>query len=103
MTCIPRASAVRAYLHEQLPAPVVSSRSMQMYLRIAMCLALAVLAALGQSGAPPENKDRIEQIVKEYILQHPEVLLESVRLYQERERDAQQQKSKNAMASRQPE
>jgi protein-disulfide isomerase len=78
---------------------------MQMYLRITGCLALGIFAALAQqqpAAAPPANKAQIEQIVKEYILQHPEVLLESVRLYQEREKAAQQQKSKDALASRQP-
>ena len=75
-----------------------------MYLRTTVCLALGVLAALAQQpAAPPANKAQIEQIVKEYILQHPEVLLESVRLYQDREHAAQQQKAKSAVASRQPE
>lgn len=79
--------------------------SMRTYRRVAGSLALAVGIALAQSSgpAPQLNKDQIEQIVKDYILQHPEVLLESVRQYQERERAAQQKKSRDAMASHQQE
>jgi protein-disulfide isomerase len=39
----------------------------------------------------------IEKIVREYILQHPEVLLESVQQYQERLRTAQKERTKEAL------
>lgn len=51
------------------------------------------------ASAPP--KAEIEQIVKEYLLQHPEVILESVRLHQEKQRATQEQKAKEALTSRQ--
>lgn len=70
-----------------------------------VCFLLLLIARLGVAQQPanpnPPNKPEIEQIVKDYILQHPEVLLESVRMYQEKERAAQQQRSKTAMAARQ--
>jgi len=46
------------------------------------------------------SRPAIEQIVHQYILQHPEVLMESVRLYQERERAAQKERSKEAISAR---
>lgn len=75
-------------------------------LRALLCISLIPAAVFGQQVRAPEstapaNKSEIEQIVKDYILQHPEVLLESVRSYQERERAAQQQKSRDAVAGRQ--
>lgn len=72
--------------------------------RIILCFVLVlpfVLAQPAPTTNPPPNKSEIEQIVKDYILQHPEVLIESVRQYQERERAAQHLKSKQTIASRQ--
>jgi protein-disulfide isomerase len=76
-------------------------------------LALAALAALAalmsvaslaaQQTANPLTKAEIEAIVKEYILQHPEVLLESVRQHQERERAGREQKAKDALTAKQQE
>jgi protein-disulfide isomerase len=44
------------------------------------------------------SKAEIEGIVREYILRHPEVLMESVRAYQEREHLEAQRRSKDAIA-----
>jgi len=53
---------------------------------------------ISPAGSPrPLEKPVVEQILKDYILEHPEVLLESIRLYQERERAAQRQRSKEAL------
>jgi protein-disulfide isomerase len=68
---------------------------------------ILVLAASAGSAQEPtarsaaQSRADVEQIVREYILQHPEVLLESVRRLQERERAAQQQRSKEAILARQ--
>src|SRR5438876_10851144 len=59
--------------------------------------------AVAQQAAPPPARSDIEKIVREYILQHPEVLLDSIRMYQERERAAQQQKLKDAVKQHQAE
>ena len=75
---------------------------MSTFPRILLCLVLAVsFAFCKKKDTTPPTKPEIEQIVKDYILQHPEVLLESVRQYQERERAAQQQKAKDSVAARQ--
>jgi protein-disulfide isomerase len=52
--------------------------------------------------APPLDGSRqaIEQIIHQYLLQHPEVLRESARLGDERERAAQQERTKAAVLAR---
>src|SRR5437016_5285395 len=59
--------------------------------------------AVAQEATPPPARTDIEKIVREYILQHPEVLLDSIRMYQERERASQQQRLKDALKQRQAE
>lgn len=64
-------------------------------------LALTVIAtALAQDTAKPLTKPEIEQIVKDYILKNPEVLIDSVRQYQERAQAAQKQREKQAVVTR---
>ncbi|MCZ2076368.1 MAG: DsbA family protein [Bryobacteraceae bacterium] len=46
------------------------------------------------------SRAEIEQIIREYILQHPEVLIDSVRAHQQRERTAAQQKSRDAVIAK---
>jgi protein-disulfide isomerase len=60
-----------------------------------LVLAVATLAF----GQTPIDPQAVEQIVKQYILQHPEVLLESVRNYQERQQAAELQQSSEAVAA----
>jgi protein-disulfide isomerase len=48
--------------------------------------------------APPA--EGIEQIIHQYLLQHPEVVKESLRLYEERERAAQLERTKAAVLAR---
>lgn len=64
---------------------------------------ISLPGAAQETSAKPLNKAEIEQIVKEYILQHPEVLLESVRMHQERERASRQKRSQEVLGSRQSE
>lgn len=52
----------------------------------------------GQDVSTVPSRADIEKIVREYILQHPEVLMESVRTHQERERVEAQHRSKDAVA-----
>ena len=57
----------------------------------------------GEDKSAVLSRTDIEQIVREYILQHPEVLMESVRAYQERERIAAQQRSREAVLAKRSE
>ncbi|MCC6862737.1 MAG: thioredoxin domain-containing protein [Bryobacterales bacterium] len=54
----------------------------------------------GESGPAVVSKGEIEQIVREYILRHPEVLMESVQAYQQRERAAAKQRSREAISAK---
>jgi protein-disulfide isomerase len=65
----------------------------------ALCL-IAVLPAAAQELQSEASRPAIEQIIHQYILQHPDVLVESMRLYQERERLAQRERSKEAVLAR---
>ncbi len=70
---------------------------------VAACLLLAggsLATTVAQDSSKPLTKPQIEQIVKDYIMHHPEVLLDSVRQYQEHARAEQQQKSQDAAKSR---
>lgn len=51
----------------------------------------------------PAGKAAIEQIVRDYLLAHPEVLVESLTAFQERQEAAQAEAQRGALASRQEE
>jgi protein-disulfide isomerase len=59
----------------------------------------------GQEKASEKKLDKaeIEAIIREYILEHPEVLLESVRLHEERQRMAAIDRSRKALATHEQE
>ena len=61
---------------------------------------LAGLPAAAQEAVEGPARPAIEKIVRDYILQHPEVLMESVRLYQERERTAQKERTRESVSAR---
>ena len=64
---------------------------------------LALTAALGMSAqdkAAALSKAEIEQIVRQYILDHPEVIIESVQTFQERERLSAQQRARQAITAK---
>jgi protein-disulfide isomerase len=54
----------------------------------------------GEDRPAVVSKGEIEKIVREYILRHPEVLMESVRAHQERERVAARQRSREAVRAK---
>jgi protein-disulfide isomerase len=70
----------------------------------ATAIALAVLAAVparGVAAEPPLTRAQVEEIVREYLLKHPEVVMESLRAMEERQREAQHQAARAAIAARQ--
>ena len=72
-------------------------------MKLITAIAALVLSAgclYGEDRPAVVSKGEIEQIVREYILRHPEVLMESVRAYQERERIAAQQRSREAVVAK---
>jgi protein-disulfide isomerase len=68
-------------------------------LQLTVFFLLATLPAAAQAAVQEPTRPAIEQIVREYILQHPEVLIESFRLYKEREQTAQKEQFKEAISA----
>lgn len=68
-----------------------------------LLLSAPAAAQKATKPAPALTKAEVEQIVKEYLLQHPEVILESVRMFQERQKITQEQKQRNTIVAKQGE
>jgi protein-disulfide isomerase len=69
-------------------------------LRLTVFGFITILPGAAQEPLLETSRPAIEQIVHQYILQHPEVLMESVRLYQDRERTAQNERSREAVLAK---
>jgi protein-disulfide isomerase len=75
----------------------------------ALCATMAAVpfsSALAQQTAAPDttaNRAAIEQIVREYLMAHPEVLVEALTAYQEKQEAAQADAQRQALVSRQDE
>src|SRR5262245_21746798 len=70
---------------------------------VLVCVCMAMLIGSGrlqgQDASKALSRADIEKIVREYILQHPEVLMESVQAHRDRERVEAQTRSKDAVAA----
>ncbi|PWC56815.1 DsbA family protein [Azospirillum sp. TSO22-1] len=65
----------------------------------AAAVALAVLSPAAQAqSVPAEQRQAIEQVVREYLLQHPEVIVEAIEELQKRERAEEERKGKQGLA-----
>jgi protein-disulfide isomerase len=62
---------------------------------------LAPSRGLAQSAPPPMTKEAVEAIIRQYLLDHPEVIMESVRGLQERQRAEEKKRAAAAIAARQ--
>ncbi len=68
---------------------------------IASTLSVLIFAAGPVRGQDkPASKAEIEQMIRQYIMDHPEILIESVRQYQVKQQAEAQQKAKQAVAAR---
>ena len=69
-----------------------------------LCAGLLTLpAAPAQSGDSQATRAETERIVREYLKAHPEVIIEALQAYQNRQRLAQQQQAREAIAAQQAE
>lgn len=68
-------------------------------LRAAVFPFLALLPAAAQQSVEEPARPSIETIVREYILQHPEVIIESMQLYKAREQTSQNEQSQEALST----
>lgn len=64
---------------------------------------LSAFTVTGQNALTAPTKQQVEQIVKQYILDHPEVVLESVKSFQQREQTAQRERAKDSIATKEAE
>ncbi|WP_448192016.1 DsbA family protein [Azospirillum sp. sgz301742] len=65
----------------------------------ATAVAMAVLSPAAQAqSVPAEQRQAIEQIVRDYLLQHPEVIVEAIDELQRRERAEEERKAKQGLA-----
>lgn len=67
------------------------------FIALSVTALIASCALQAQEVSTVSSKANIEEIVREYILKHPEVLMQSVQAYQERERLAAQHRSNAAV------
>ena len=73
-------------------------RVMGCLLGAVLLLGAAVLPAIADEAVPPAQRAAIEQIVHDYLLQHPEVLIQSLQDAQEKERQQDAARAKDALA-----
>jgi protein-disulfide isomerase len=68
---------------------------------VVLGVVLGLMAGLGAGRAfaqpPPVSRDAIEQVIREYLLNHPEVIVESLRRAEQRQREAARAKSRAAV------
>jgi protein-disulfide isomerase len=62
---------------------------------LAVATALAAAPALGQTPEVP--REAIEEVIREYLLSHPELIIESLRRAQQREREAARARGRAAV------
>jgi protein-disulfide isomerase len=69
--------------------------------RAALVVALAIAPGLGrapaEAQAPPIPREAIEQVIRDYLLSHPEVILESLRQGEARQREAARARARTAV------
>ena len=65
--------------------------------RVVLAVALVLAAGVAWAADPATlSREQIEQIVREYLLQHPEVVTDALRAAQTKQREAQQQQTRQA-------
>ncbi len=63
--------------------------------------ALLLLATLAPAQDSPKFKSDVEQIVREYLLKHPEIIIEAVNKYQENQRSDDKKKAQQSISGNQ--
>jgi protein-disulfide isomerase len=65
--------------------------------------ALAAAPARAQQAPDPQLRQTIEQVIREYLREHPEVVAEAIQALQARQREQQQQRARAAIGTHQKE
>ena len=84
-----------------MPRPARSTRTFAAAALVALACAAPSTPVLAQQGTP--DKEAIEQIVKDYLMAHPEVLIDSLNAYQKKQEAAEAEAQRQALVSRQDE
>lgn len=66
----------------------------------ALWIALSPGAAAAQRAMSPEDKARVEEVVREYLLKNPEVIVEAMRALEQREQQARGEAQRRALSER---
>ena len=67
--------------------------------RVVVAVTLVLAASVAWAADPATlSREQIEQIVREYLLKHPEVVTDALRAAQTKQREAQQQQTRQAIA-----
>jgi protein-disulfide isomerase len=61
---------------------------------------LLLLPAIGAAAADAPDKQALDQAIRSYLLEHPEVIIQSLEKYQQKQREAQEKASNEALNSR---
>jgi protein-disulfide isomerase len=65
-----------------------------------LCTALTAGPAAAQQGAAPPDKAAVEKIVRDYLMEHPEVIIEAVEAFKQRAAEAERLAAEQAVKSR---
>ncbi len=69
--------------------------------RIRLVLPIAALLfAAGAAAADAADKQPLDETIRSYLLEHPEVIIQSLEKYEQKQRDAREQAATEAMTSR---
>ena len=66
---------------------------------VAAVLLLSSTTVLAEEALNSEQKQAVESIVRDYLRQHPEVIVEALQEMQAREKAAEERRSRDALAS----
>jgi protein-disulfide isomerase len=66
-------------------------------LGVLLAVAVGLVGGSASAQAPPVTREAIEQVIREYLMNHPEVILESLRRSEQRQREAARAQSRAAV------
>jgi protein-disulfide isomerase len=70
------------------------------FVLIALAMLVGALPARAQQ-TPPLTREQVEQIVREYLIKNPEVIIEAIQALEDRQKQAAQAGQRDALAARQ--
>lgn len=80
-------------------AILMRMRAGMLALAVALVPVLGALQPAAAQGLSDAQKQAVEQLIRDYIMKNPEVMIESLQAYQAGQQDAQQAKAEQAVAA----